>query len=427
MKQNAATAIIGKLQVSGYEAFLVGGCVRDLILGREPKDFDVTTNARPEQVQALFEKTLAVGASFGVIVVVVDGEQIEVATYRSDGQYSDGRRPDSVEYGKSAREDVERRDFTMNGLLLRNFGLQFVHDTVEARIVDYVGGLADIKAKVIRCIGDPDDRFAEDALRMLRAVRFAAQLNFEIEQGTLEAIANNARKITSVSRERVAAEMFKLLTAKYPIKGIVPLFASGLADFLFPSEFVESVALGRTLQRFTRFQTNDPVLAMSMFLADTWNPKVPLLMCQNLKLSNDEKTKIVTGLLYVTPVQKTRTYMLTPASFKRSMRQPGIENALEIAIQDEIIGKTCIGIEALYSIIEDYKKLTREEIYPKPLVTGDDLIVAGYKPSPVFREVLYQIETEQLDGVLTDREKALQRAFVFMTGISGEYVFDGGA
>ena len=426
MKQNAATEIIRKLQACGYEAFLVGGCVRDLILGRDPKDFDVTTNARPEQVQALFEKTLAVGASFGVIVVVVDGEQIEVATYRSDGQYSDGRRPDSVEYGKSAREDVERRDFTMNGLLLRSIGLLYtVHDTVDAGIVDYVGGLEDINAKVIRCIGDPNDRFAEDALRMLRAVRFAAQLNFEIEKSTLEAIANNARKITSVSRERVAAEMFKLLTAKYPIKGIVPLFASGLADFLFPSEFVESVALGRTLQRFTRFQTNDPVLAMSMFLADTWNPKVPLLMCQNLKLSNDERAKIVTGLLYVTPIQKARTYNLTPATFKRSMRQPGIENALEIAIQDEVIGKTYIGLEALMSIINDYKKLTREEIYPKPLVTGDDLIAAGLKPSPLFRDILYMIEDDQLNGVLTDRETALSRALALAK--VPEWPFEGGA
>jgi tRNA nucleotidyltransferase/poly(A) polymerase len=432
VKQNAAMTIIRRLQASGYEAFLVVGCVRDLILGREPKDFDVTTNARPEQVQALFDKTLAVGASFGVVVVVIDEEQVEVATYRSDGQYSDGRRPDSVEYGKSAREDVERRDFTINGLLLRSIGLLYTLDTVDAGIVDYVGGIADLNAKVIHCIGDPNDRFAEDALRMLRAVRFAAQLNFEIEQGTLEAIANNARKITSVSRERVAAEMFKLLTAKYPVKGIVPLFASGLVDFLFPSEFVESLALGRTLQRFTRFQTNDPVLAMSMFLADTLNPKVPLLMCQNLKLSNDERTKIVTGLLYVTPIQKTRTYNLTPASFKRSMRQPGIENALEIAIQDEVIGKTYIGLEALMSIINDYKKLTQDEIYPKPLVTGDDLIAVGLKPSPTFRTILYQIEEDQLDGVLTDRETALSRALalanlVRSTPVTNREAAEGGA
>ncbi len=423
----AAQQVMRTLHNAGFEAYLVGGCVRDLVLGREPKDFDITTNARPEDIQRLFEKTIPVGASFGVVVVVVDGVQIECAVYRSDGQYSDGRRPDSVEYGKSAREDVERRDFTMNGLLLRSFGMPFVHDTIETRIIDYVHGLEDIENKVIRCIGEPDARFGEDALRMLRAVRFAAQLGFEIEPRTLAAITANASKITQVSRERVAAEMFKLLIAPFPVKGLVPLFASGLASFVFPPEFMESCQFGRTVRRFTQFQTTNPKLAMAMFLTDTVNPKTPLLMAQSLKLSNEEKTQIVTALLYVSAIPKAREYTESPAHFKRTMRVPGIELALEIATQNELIGVTNVGIEALMSIIQDYRGLTVDEIYPKPLVTGDDLIAAGLKPSPVFRTVLYQIEEDQLDGKLINREVALRQALELAKAANEKYVFDGGA
>lgn len=434
MNRDAALTVIRKLQANGFEAFLVGGCVRDMILGDEPKDFDVTTNALPAQVIALFEKTLPVGASFGVVIVVIDGEQIEVATYRKDGVYSDGRRPDTVEYGKTAKEDVERRDFTMNGLLLTTpMDFPVVGATTESvkmfdgyGIADFVGGMEDIDARVIRCIGDPNKRFTEDALRMMRAVRFAAKLGFDIEAETMKAITANAPKMVNISRERVAMELFKLLTAPFPVKGIAPLFASGLAAQIFPREFMDSILLGRTLQRFAAFPTKDPVLAMAMFLADA-KANLPIVVCQALKLSNDDKEKIVTGLLYVPSIQKKQKYNFTPAAVKRMMRQPGIDIALDIAVQDECIGVTSIGHEALMSTVMDFRKLEQDEIYPKPLVTGDDLIAAGYKPSKAFRDILYAVETEQLDGKLTTHDQALQRAFVIAAGISGEYVFDGGA
>lgn len=395
------------LHDAGFEAYMVGGCVRDFVLSRTPKDLDITTNATPEQVQALFPKTLPVGAAFGVIIAMIRDcddptieHQIEVATYRTDGQYSDGRRPDSVEYGTSAKEDVERRDFTINGMLCTNNG----------EIIDYVRGQKDCDDKIVRCIGDPEARFNEDALRMLRAVRFAAQLGFEIENHTFQAIQANAPKIKQISRERVAMELTKLLTAPFPVKGLVPLFTSGLAFYVFPYQFMESLLFGRTLRRFEEFQTKDPVLAMTMFLADVTNAKVPMLMCQDLKLSNDDKQKIVTALLYAETIKKTRHYQFAPSAIKRIMRQPGIENALDIVVQDELIGVTNIGYEALMSVVQDYRKLERDEIYPKPLVTGDDLIAAGLKPSPMFRDVLYAVETEQLDGVLTDHNTALARA-----------------
>jgi tRNA nucleotidyltransferase/poly(A) polymerase len=225
-----------RLIEKGFEAYLVGGCVRDRLLGRQPKDYDITTNALPEQVQAIFGSTVPVGAKFGVVVVVKDDTQVEVATYRADGAYTDGRRPDEVKYSTSAKDDVIRRDFTMNGLLLKEHYSVFD----ENGIVDYVGGKEDIKHRLIRAIGDPNVRFAEDALRMLRACRFAAQLNFKIEKDTLAAIETNARLLRVISAERVAAELFKVFTSPHPLKGLVPFFATGLGRYALPASYIDS-------------------------------------------------------------------------------------------------------------------------------------------------------------------------------------------
>src|SRR5271154_830143 len=205
--------VMHRLENKGFEAFLVGGCVRDRILNRQSKDFDVTTDATPDQVRAIFTHTIPVGAKFGVTVVVMDGVQVEVATYRADGVYSDSRRPDNVTYSRSAKEAVVRSDFTMNGLLLNSLG----------DITDYVGGQEDIRKKTIRAIGNANVRFSEDALRMIRACRFAAQLGFTIEEKTLEAIEDNARLLSVISRERIAAELFRLFSSPEPLKGIAPL------------------------------------------------------------------------------------------------------------------------------------------------------------------------------------------------------------
>src|SRR5256886_17022801 len=198
-----ANSICDTLRRNGYQALLVGGCVRDLLLGREPADYDVTTDATPEQVVALFPDSVAVGAQFGVILIPRDGLKVEVATFRSDVGYSDGRHPDSVVYSKMAQEDVQRRDFTINGLLMR-------HDTGE--VLDYVGGQGDLKAHVIRAIGEPDRRFTEDKLRMMRAVRFAARFGFEIEAETFRSIRRHVAEIHQVSPERLRDELTKMLT-----------------------------------------------------------------------------------------------------------------------------------------------------------------------------------------------------------------------
>jgi len=233
---SAARKAMAILKAAGYEAHWVGGYVRDLILGRKPKDIDIATIARPDQIMALFDKTIPVGAQFGIVIVVIDGVQLEIATYREDGLYGDSRRPDVVFYTDTIRKDVERRDFTIGGLAMAPYpylgevppdyrrveGKEGDDDTV---IIDWVGGLADIEAKVIRCIGDPVARFTEDKLRMMRAVRFAAQLGFDIEAGTKNAIIHMASKINQVSRERIRDEMAKLLTADYATRGISLLFS----------------------------------------------------------------------------------------------------------------------------------------------------------------------------------------------------------
>src|SRR5271156_3691862 len=407
--------VMAQLELKGFEAYLVGGCVRDRLLRRGSKDFDVTTDATPDQVRAIFPHTIPVGAKFGVVVVVMDDEQIEVATYRADGAYSDGRRPDDVQYSKSAKEDVVRRDFTMNGLLMNAHG----------EIVDYVGGEADIDLGIIRAIGDPNVRFAEDALRMLRAVRFAAQFKFDIEVRTLEAIASNAQLLKVISRERVAAELFKILSAPFPLTGVVPFISTGLFRYALPSKFVDHINMTRTIQRFGMFQANkDAMLGMAMFYADIDDyfcgdavdpdekePKPPKSekLSDYLKLSNDQKSELAYMKYNILRFGQhlTGAYRMSEASLKRACRQPGIVLALEIMMQDEVMGITSLGVEALMAFVLKVKALTSEEIKPVPLVTGKDLIAAGIPAGPIYTEILFDIESHQLNGVFTTREQAM--------------------
>lgn len=436
----------------GFEAYLVGGCVRDQLLGRTPKDYDVTTNALPEQVQAVFGTTIPVGKKYGVVVVVVDDTQIEVATYRADGAYTDGRRPDEVQYSKSAKEDVVRRDFTMNGLLRdHNFNL-----------IDHVGGEDDINCRTIRCIGDANVRFAEDALRMLRACRFAAQINFKIEAKTLAAIESNASLLRVISAERVAAELFKIVAAPHPLKGLVPFFTTGLARYALPASFLDGSRFIYTLQRFQKFGASvtrcecsherafhyvnkkadqngcafclcesfvgrniQPLLGMAMFLADA-PPSESHVMAHFLKLTNIGTENLVNARqLHLPTLQASLRGEFVPlARMKRMARRPGLDIALELFIQDEVIGKSSFGFEAVMGLVQQYREFKPEDIRPLPLVTGQDLLDMGLKPGPHFSEILTEIETGQLEGTLT-RETALalvkERVYV---DDRGEVVYD---
>lgn len=389
---DAAEIVTTALTRRGHEAFLVGGCVRDILLGRGPKDYDVTTNAWPTMVQAIFPKTLAIGASFGVVVVVMDDVQIEVATYRTDGDYSDARRPDTVAYSMDVKEDVVRRDFTINGLLMqREFGVQ--------KIVDYVGGQADIESKTIRCIGKAEARFTEDALRMLRAVRFAAQLGFTIEDKTMAAIKKLRENIRKVSRERVAVELIKLVTSPYPEKGLQAFMRSGLIDCILP----EPVSIGISsimLERFAKFQTTDPVKGLAMFFADFGDKAEEAIA--SLKLSNDLALAVIHAINVPTALIHGAA---DDASIKRLARKPGFQAGVDLLEQEVAMGQSDPEDE----LIAFCRALTPEEINPKPFITGADLIARGMTPGPAFGRILTALETMQLNGLVNTREEAERR------------------
>jgi poly(A) polymerase len=430
----AAESILEALRGRGHEAYLVGGCVRDLLLHREPKDYDITTNAHPEQVMELFPHTLAIGAAFGVVAVIHEGVQIEVATYRSDGKYPDGRHPEIVFYSETAEADVARRDFTMNGLLLRPYVEESIASTKEwgrrnglgtvvqiyghdgnSLIMDFVGGVQDINNKVIRAIGDPDNRFKEDALRMLRACRFSAQLGFEIKEKTLKAITKNSALIDKVSKERVAMELLKIVSSPFPLKGLIPLITTGLLNHI-PLFHAIDYRLSWVLRRFAEFSTDDPVLGMTMLLAEAALISARTA-CNDLKLSNDQTSTIMGAMKVCDNLAKVRecfkedadptTMMAARTEIKRSMRTPGSSNALTLLKQDTVMGTLPPEMSKVISYIDT---LGPEDISPPRLVTGKDLIAMGFAPGPDFRKVLDAIELFQLQGGVTDRETALDIA-----------------
>ena len=389
--KTAAMTVLMTLILNGYKAFLAGGCVRDLMLGRVPKDYDVTTSARPDEVAALFGKTILVGVAFGVVVVVLDGVQIEVATFRTDGQYSDGRRPDVVFYSTSARADVVRRDFTMNGMLLNENG-----DTI-----DFVGGGKDIEAKVIRCIGDPVARFSDDSLRKMRAVRFVAQLGFEIEGNTFDAIVANP-SLTGVSKERIAAELFKLVSAPFAAEGLVALAQTGLLQEVLP----DVVLTHRHFYRFKQFQTTDPVMGMAMLLVDS-GLAVTEKVCRDLKLSTEQRLAVL-GAVQTMEFQQVSCPSV--ADVKLFARTPGVlPYGVDLLEQGVALGDDN-GVEATMALIADFRALTQGDLYPTPLVTGGDLIALGLTPSPLFTRILGAVERAQLDGDVSTKEAALELA-----------------
>jgi poly(A) polymerase len=433
--RDAARKVLETLREAGFEAFLVGGCVRDLVLEKSPKDFDITTNATPEQVRPLFEHTIPVGAKFGVIVVMVHGQQIEVATYRADGAYSDGRRPDTVEYSNSVREDVVRRDFTMNGLLIATaadaegrinapldagFHLGWVDTDSEEdlnTVVDYVEGLSDIRKQVVRCIGDPNKRFEEDQLRMLRAVRFVGQLGFEIEAGTFAAIQQSVGSITSVSRERIAEELKKLTTGKFAAKGVAALVATGLFRRIFPTRFVEATNVALLLERFNLCAASNATEGLAMLLADCRDRDAVAETLDSFKLSREESDTI-RDATYFRVLVGTLGQLEEGAVrlFARTLPLLGVT----LFEQDLGMGLYNVGVEAGMANALRLRSLTREDLYPAPMVTGADLIAMGFKPSPLFTKVLTAVEFKQLNSDFESREAALEFAKCFCYGAESE-------
>jgi poly(A) polymerase len=432
-----AISIVGTLRERGYQAYLVGGCVRDLLLGREPADYDVTTDATPDQVMRIFPETYAVGAQFGVVLVPLpkdevskeENDAVEVATFRSDIGYSDGRHPDQVRYSKEAREDVERRDFTINGLLL---------DPVSNEVLDYVGGRDDLKAGIIRTIGDPERRFAEDKLRMLRAVRFAARFDYQIDPPTLAAIQRLAHQIHQVSRERVRDELTKMLTEGHARRAFLMLDESGLLYETLPEisrmkgveqppQFhPEGDVFIHTLLLLDKLpQPCTPTLAWGALLHDVGKPstfriaerirfdghvdvgvKIAQDVLRRLRFSNDDTEQIlalVNNHMRFADVQRMKE-----STFKKFVRIPRFEEHMQLHRVDCLSSH---GDLTSYNFTrEKIANTPAESVRPAPLVTGRDLIDAGYEPGPRFKEILTAVEDGQLEGSLNTRQDAM--AFV---------------
>ncbi len=419
-----AVEVVRRLRDRGFAAYWVGGCVRDLEMGRGPHDYDIATSARPSEVAALFEEMVLVGARFGVVVVAVGGHHYEVSTFRAEGPYLDGRRPSRVEF-VDAQADVTRRDFTINGLL---------HDPLTATTLDYVGGRADIALQLVRTIGNPESRFGEDRLRMLRAIRLAAELEFAVEEQTCQAIRTHAAAIGEVSAERIRDELLRVLTSAGRGRGMRLLHESGLLQVILPEvaatvgvpqppEFhPEGDVFTHTVLALERLRDPSHILAMATLLHDIGKPptfsrsdrirfsehdavgaEMAEAICRRLRLSGHETERIVALVrdhLRIKDLPKMRA-----AKAKRFLRQPDVADHLELHRAD------CLASHGDLSVYT-WATAALAEVAAQPadhprLVTGDDLLALGYRPGPQFKTILDYVEDARLEGRVASREAAL--------------------
>ena len=460
-----AISIVRTLRDKGHQAYLVGGCVRDLLLRREPADYDVATDALPQQVMRIFPETYAVGAQFGVVLVPSPGELrqssnlasagtsqpdpchsekrsdkqaavighshkacVEVATFRSDIGYSDGRHPDEVRFSRDPRQDVQRRDFTINGMLF---------DPEKNEVLDFVGGQEDLRSGTIRAIGEPERRFHEDKLRMLRAIRFAARFEYRVDPATFTAVQNLSSQIHQVSRERVRDELTRMLTEGHAKRAFELLDQSGLLHEVLPEieamkgveqppEFhPEGDVFVHTLLLLEKLPYPcTPTLAWGALLHDVGKPptfrrapdrirfdnhvdvgvKMAEVICKRLRFSNDDTEQVlalVDNHMRFGDVQRMKT-----STLKKFIRLPRFHEHLELHRLD---CESSHRSMAMYNYTrEQIANLPPEQVQPKPLLSGDDLIAAGYKPGPLFKKILGLVEDAQLDGRLGSREEALR-------------------
>lgn len=393
-----ATEIVQRLSQAGHIAYFAGGCVRDLLLGRPAKDYDVATTARPEQVREIFGKrrTLAVGQSFGVIIVL--GQEgvppVEVATFRTEGDYRDGRRPSRVSFC-SPEEDARRRDFTINGMF---------YDPLHSRILDYVGGERDLAEGIVRAIGHPADRMREDKLRMLRAPRFAAALEFQIEPATYEAIRQMANELTIVSAERITQELKRMLLDRHRRRAIELCLDLGLLLVIAPELNTEHFATSRdrVLRALGLLTEPSFELAMAVLLQTLPTEASVIELCRRLRLSNDETARITWLVMHQHDLRSVDSW--SPAQLKRCLARPEARDLLEL-LRVNILAEEGDLHPVLYC--EEFLARTPlAALNPQPLLTGDDLIALGLTPGPRFRELLDSVRDAQLNGTIHTTEEA---------------------
>jgi poly(A) polymerase len=449
MLKDFAISIVRTLREHGHKAYLVGGCVRDLLLSREPADYDVATDATPDEVMRIFPDTYAVGAQFGVVLVPLperdvasnlsrgrdvtcyvsaQADVVEVATFRSDIGYSDGRHPDQVRFSKDPREDVERRDFTINGLLL---------DPITNEVLDFVGGRKDLAAGIIRTIGDPARRFSEDKLRMLRAVRFAARFAYTVEPETFRAIQSLGSQIDQVSRERVRDELSKMLTEGHARQAFLLLDETSLLREVLPEiqamkgveqppQFhPEGDVFVHTLLLLNNLPHPCPVtLAWGALFHDVGKPatfrvapdrirfdghvdvgvKMAEEICGRLRFSNHDANQILA--LIDNHMRFAQVQQMKESTFKRFVRMPRFDEHLQLHRMDCLSSH---GDLTSYDFTrEKMATIPAAAMRPAPLINGDDLIAAGYVPGPGFKRILSAVEDGQLEGRLRSRGDAME-------------------
>ncbi len=425
-----ANSICDTLILNGHQAFLVGGCVRDLLLGREPADYDVSTDATPDRVSSLFPGSVAVGAQFGVIVVLRDSCKVEVATFRSDIGSADGRHPDRVVFSSNPEQDVQRRDFTINGLLMR-------HSSGE--VLDFVSGQNDLRSGILRAIGEPNLRFAEDKLRMLRAGRFSARFGFPIEPATLSAIRSSAHEINQVSAERIREELTKMLTEGAARRAIELLNDTALLQYVLPEVAAmqgveqppqyhpEGDVWTHTLLMLAGVPAGSPAtLAWGILLHDVGKPptfrpisetgdrirfdghvdvgvRMAEVICRRLRFSNEDAEQIIA--LIANHMRFIDVKNMRASTLKRFIRLPRFDEHLALHRLD------CLSshrrLDAYEFVIHTLEQTPPEEIRPVRLLTGLDLQELGYHPGPVFSQILHSIEDAQLDGLLKSKDDAV--------------------
>lgn len=421
-----ARAVIVKLRSAGHQAWLVGGCVRDLLLGQKPKDYDVATDARPDRIMDLFPKSGRVGAHFGVVLVRDAFSQVEVATFRSDHDYEDGRRPGAVHFERDPRQDVLRRDFTVNGLLM---------DPETGEVLDFVDGRADLGRRLIRAIGDPPIRLREDHLRMLRAIRFAARLDFEIDSPTFHAIRDSHRLILRVSAERIRDEIVRILTEGGARRGFEMLDESGLlADILpevsamkgveQPPEYhPEGDVWVHTLLLLEKLENPTATLALGALLHDVGKPptfqvadrirfdghveegvRITRDILSRLRFSREQMEQV--EALVGNHMKFKDVPQMKESTLKRFMRMPSFEEHLELHRLDCLSSNK--RLENYEFVKDKLAELTEEHLRPERLLHGADLIAAGYEPGPRFTEILQAVEDAQLEGRVRTAGEAME-------------------
>jgi poly(A) polymerase len=394
-----ATEIVRKLRESGHQALFAGGCVRDQLLGREPYDFDVATDARPDEVQALFRRTVAVGASFGVIEVLGPKPlKVQVATFRSDDAYIDGRHPVAVHFS-SPEDDARRRDFTINGLFF---------DPVAERVIDFVGGEGDLHDGIIRAIGDPRQRFAEDKLRLLRAVRFAARFQFQIEPATVAAIREMADQITVVSAERIADELRKMLTHEQRANGIHLAVELELSRAIVP-EMTNWPGAVRVLAAFAEPVTFPLALAA---ILHALSPDAVANICDRLRLSNSDKERI--GWLVRHQAALVEATKLPKSAIKPFLAHDGIDELL--ALHRALARAAQLSEQHVDFCEQCLRDWPPEVIDPPSLITGDDLRALGLTPGPKFKELLDAVRRAQLDEEINTQDQGIELVHDLLKG-----------